>query len=141
MDAAKDHDHLVQIVGAYLREAAAPRLVNRLLRAAADLRLRPLLPDVVPLMRSQSSLVRASAVRAVGKLADLDEGVPVLEGMAADSMPEVQRAVESALKELRSPKRPELDLGGDTGEQQPALDEDAMSALAQLKISLEHGEA
>jgi hypothetical protein len=117
-----------------LSRVSAPRMVNRLVRIAGDLGLQPVVPRLLPLVDSSSSLLRASVARSLGKLSTLDMAQASLERLKEDPVEEVQRAAASALKELR--KR---DAAGDQPdelvepeEEPPALNDDARQALQQL---------
>lgn len=136
IDAEADRERLGEDILAALDEAHSPRLINRLLRAAADLKLTPVLARAVSYRDSPSSLVRAAAARAIGSLAEVEEGESLLQAMAADPRPDVQHAVQSALKDLRAPAAPAEEPSAEE-EPAPALGGEALSALEQLKAQLE----
>jgi HEAT repeat protein len=121
-----------------LGSARSPRLINRLLRAAADLKLTPVLPRAIAYRDSPSSLVRAAAARAIGSLAEPEEGEPLLQAMATDPRPEVQHAFQAALKDLRTSQAPAEEAQVEE-EPAPALGGEALSALERLKAQLESG--
>jgi ribonuclease D len=135
IDLETTRDRLGAEVLAALADAHSPRLINRLLRAAADLKLTTVLPQALTYRASPSSLVRAAAARAVGSLAEPDEGEIILRSMAQDERTEVQHAAQAALKELRKP--PPLAQEEPAEEDTPALGVEAISALERLKAQLE----
>jgi HEAT repeat protein len=112
--------------------------MNRLLRVAGELGLRPLLPDILPFADSASSLVRAAAARAIGQLAEPEVGEPVLERLRQDPLEDVKKAAEAGLRDLRTPKVPVAGAGEE--DEAPSLAEGALSALQRLKEQLQ-GEA
>jgi len=130
IDVSQDAGRLSGDVIAVLRGVTAPRLANRLVRIASDLGLRGVLPDILPLTRSHSSVVRSSAARALGHLGTPVEVEAPLQALAHDPIEEVRKVAEAALKELAAPPPPvaleeEVD---ETG----SLDENTLSALRRL---------
>ena len=117
--------------------AQAPRRMNRLVRIAAELGLRALLPDILPLADSRSSLLRASAARAVAKLAEPDAARAALERLARDPIEDVRKAAEAGQRELKSAKKRAAEEPEKPEEEAEAgLDEDTMSALRRLMQQL-----
>lgn len=132
----RDSETYSATLGAALEVAEAPRQVNRLLRIASELGLKPVLPQVLPFIGSPSSLLRTSAARTIGQLAEMDEGLGLLEDLKQDPVEEVRKAAESAARDLRKPRvrgqvRPEPD------DEPLALGESARAALDQLRKQLE----
>lgn len=118
-----------------LQRVYAPRQINRLLRLAGDLGLRSLLPEVLTYVDSPSSLIRASAARSVGMLADAETGEPVLQRLRQDPILEVQKSAEAAMRDLkRAPSGAEPAAEATT---ESALDEDARAALQRLMDQLQ----
>lgn len=111
--------------------ANAPRRLNRLLRIAGDLGLSGLLADVLPYRLSPSSLLRASAARAIGRLAERQEGAASLEPLLRDPIEDVRKAAQAGMKDLKTPKRPAPEPEPDA----PTLDDQTMS---QLRALMEH---
>ena len=139
LDPDRDQQQMADDLRQALWQSRAPRQINRLLRLAADLSLRPLAPDVASFLDSPSSMVRASAARAVGHLAAPDVGEALVAPLRADPIEDVRKAAEAGLRELRMPTReapPEEDESGAA----TSLDESALSALQELRRALE-GEA
>jgi Arc/MetJ family transcription regulator len=132
----KDRDAVVSAVRTALRESTAPRQVNRLLRIAGDLGLKELLAEARSRVDSPSALIRASVARAVGRLAEREEGEPVLQALKEDQLEEVRKAAESALHDLRSPV-PAAE--NEHEDDSTTLDESTISALEQLRKQLEGG--
>lgn len=114
----------------------APRRINRLIRISSDLGLRGLLPAVAQYAQSPSSLLRASAARAIGKLSTPEEGRPALEQLRNDPIEDVRKAAHSALKELNAPPKP-AEEAVDAG---PSLDDTTMAALQDLLERLTEAE-
>lgn len=130
---------LTRDLGAALRQVSAPRMVNKLVRMAGDLGLEGLVPEVVPLITSSSSLIRASAARTLGRIAPLDVGQAPLESLKNDPIEEVRKVAASALKEMRKrlnedarPPAPET-----PAQDEPSLGDDARSALQRLLQEME----
>ncbi len=122
-----------------LAGASAPRLVNRLLRVAGELRLRDLLPQILPYAGSLSSMLRASAARAIGQSAELEQGEPILLQLQQDPIEDVRKAAIAGLRDLRAAIKPELAEEMPTADV-PSLDASTLSALEQLKAQLEQAE-
>lgn len=138
IDAKTDGARLGRDLQAELDRRPPPRLLNRLLRVGADLGLTDILPFALSLTDSPSSLIRASAARAIGVLAEREVGEPILEGLSADPIEDVRKAAMAGLRDLRA--APAEDVGTDeTVDEAPSLDEAAISALEQLKTRLERG--
>lgn len=134
LDPDTDAETLAQSVRVGLEHATAPRQINRLLRVAADLRLHSLLPTILPLAASRSPLIRASAARAVGTLAEPDSGTDILDILRQDPIEDVRKAAETASRELNAPKIPAAE---EDSEEESSLNQDALSALQLLRRQLE----
>ena len=135
LDAVNDADRLAADVGEALKKSTAPRQINRLMRIAGELGLKSLVGDISAFVDSPSSLIRAATARAIGQLADLETGVPILERLKEDPIEDVRKAAEAGLRELRAPKVAAVEQPGE--EEAPSLGEKAMSALEQLRRQLQ----
>lgn len=135
LDPERDGERMSEDVREALRVSEAPRQVNRLLRLAGELGLKPLLTEVVPLLDSKSSLIRASAARAVGLLSEPEVGEPLLEPLKEDPIEDVRKAVEAAQRDLRAPKV--VPVEPVEQEDESSLGTGALSALQQLMRQLE----
>lgn len=134
-DLARDRDVLTDDMRQALTETSAPRLVNKLVRVSSDVGLVDLLPELVLLTYSHSSLVRVAAARAIGVLATPVTGEEALQRLQDDPVAEVKAAAEAGLKDLQTPR---LDPSPDEAEDdEPSLDGDALSALQQLMSSMQ----
>ena len=140
LDRERDAEYLMSVFRNELSVSSSPRLVNRLLRAAGDLELRPLLEDALTYRTSHSSLVRSAVARAIGRLAETDQGLALLDGMVNDASAEVKNSVAAAVKDLKSPKEPAADAEPDGEADTATLGDDAMAALARLRDELSNGE-
>ncbi len=135
----RDVEVYAAALGAALDGAEAPRQINRLLRIASELGLKPVLPRVHPFVSSPSSLLRTSAARTIGQLAEKDEGLAALEVLKQDPVEEVRRAAEAAARDLRKPRvhgQERLE----EADQPQVLADSAMAALDQLRKQLESAE-
>jgi hypothetical protein len=134
IDPRSHADRLSADVSALLAAVSAPRMVNKLVRISADLGLVNLVPEILPLVGSSSSLVRASAARALGRLAAPETAEAALDGLKDDPIEEVRKVAGSALKEMR--KRGTAgeppDAEPEPEEAPPALGDEARLALQQL---------
>jgi HEAT repeat protein len=131
----EDAEILSSDVGKLLVASIAPRQINKILRIAAELQLKPLAPAVMPLADSPSGLIRASAARAIGALADPEEGKPVLERLEQDPVEDVRKVAASARREIESPA---ADASAEMEEEETlALDEGARLALQELLSRME----
>ncbi len=135
----QDVEPYAAVVGEALGAADAPRQINRLLRIAGELGLRTLLPRILPLTHSPSSVLRASAARAIGQLTEQEEGLPLLETLKQDEVEDVRKAVAAAVRDLRKPRSRET-VAEQPEEDAPALGEGALAALAKLRRQLEGAE-
>jgi 3'-5' exonuclease/HEAT repeats len=135
LDPANHAEELSSDVARYLKRARAPRSVNRLLRIAGDLELQQLLPLVMPLTESPSSMIRGAAARAIGFLATPEEGVPVLKQLLDDPLADVQKAAQLALGDINTERVP----AETATEETASLDEGTLEALKRLKMVLEDG--
>jgi hypothetical protein len=119
----------------------APRRVNRLVRIAGDLGLKDLLSRIVPLADSPSSLLRASAARAVGKLADRESGESILKQLQEDPIEDVRKAADAAMRDLKGQRRAPTPSTTSADETEPepgaGLGEDTLAALQELLQRLE----
>jgi hypothetical protein len=134
IDPERDREALTEDMRVALAATSAPRLVNRLVRLSADLGLGALVPAILPLTESHSSLIRTAAARALGTLAGPEAGEESLLRLKEDPIAEVRSAADSALKELRSPREayqpePVAD--------EPGLDGSALSALQRLMEAMQ----
>jgi 3'-5' exonuclease/HEAT repeats len=130
----KDRESLEADVALALDGNRSPRQINRLLRVAGDLELKALLPRVLPLVQSRSSLIRAAAARAVGQLAEPEAGEPILQVLMQDPIEDVRKAAQAALRDLQAPKSKPSEEAEEEG---PSLNQNALSALQQLMEQLE----
>jgi hypothetical protein len=141
LDPARDADRLADEMRPYLTETDAPRLLNKLLRLAGDLGLSALTPDILPLAESRSSLLRASAARAIGQIADSEVAEPVLFRLKDDPIEDVRKAATAAEHDLRARTKKQKEEDELVEEDEaPSLGGDALSALLQLKERLESSE-
>ena len=134
LDPERDVEALTADVQRALGLLRAPRQINRMFRVAGELRLVALLPEVLLLLDSRSSLMRASAARAVGLLAEPEEGRAALEPLRNDPIEDVRRAAGAALRDLEAPQQAEQ---GEEEADTPSLGGDALSALQRLREQLE----
>ncbi|MBV9280484.1 MAG: HEAT repeat domain-containing protein [Chloroflexi bacterium] len=134
LDPVRDQDRLAGDVRGALRQSSAPRQINRLLRVAGDLGLAALVPDILPMADSPSSLIRAAAARAIGQLATPEEGTPVLERLKQDPLEDVRKAADAGLRDLRTPRVVTQDEDEDDS---PSLGDSALSALQRLMKELQ----
>ncbi|MGH2442135.1 MAG: hypothetical protein ACRDFX_03095 [Chloroflexota bacterium] len=134
---ATDVEVLADAIRPYLARETAPRLLNRLVRVAGDLHCVPLLPYIEGLVTSRSSLLRASAARAIGQLGEGEKGEASLRQLLEDPVLDVRRSAEGGLRELRRPSRP---IEAEVEEEQPSIGGDALSALEALKAQLQEAE-
>lgn len=140
LDATDDSTVLSADIADALRIfAKAPRRVNRLIRIAGELELRDLLPEIVPYTESLSSLLRASGARAIGKLADREEGERILEQLRQDPIEDVRKAADAALRDLRGPKSVPVQVPTELEEPDAGvgLGEETLAALQKLLQQLE----
>jgi hypothetical protein len=138
-DSESDVERFAADVSAALETATAPRQINRLFRVAADLGLRPVLPHVFRYVKSPSGLLRASAARTIGQLAEPEEGRSLVLPMKADTLEEVRRAVDSALRDLKVRAKapvPTTKEEEDTVEE-TSLGDDSLAVLQQLMQRLQ----
>jgi 3'-5' exonuclease len=128
-----DRDKLSRDVQHELQLSSAPRQINRLLRIAGDLELRSLLPDAATYLSSRSSLLRTAAARAIGRLADREQGTRLLLPLASDPVEDVRKVAEAARRELDTPAKPTLVTQVDD---EPGLDEENLAKLEELRRRL-----
>ena len=134
-DVNDDAEKLAGQLRPYLHKAGSPRIKNRLVRIAGDLGLRSLLPEIVPLAESRSSLLRASAARAIGQLAEPPAGEPFLQKLAEDEIEDVRKAAQAAQKDLNA--LPGEQAPEEAEDESASLSPAALSALEALKASLD----
>ncbi len=136
LDATNDADRIAGAVTAAMREMKhAPRRINRLVRVASELGLSQLLPEIVPLADSQSSLLRSAAARAVGRLGSPEEATPILERLSTDPLDDVRKAAEVGMRDLKRPKQqtpPE-----EESDPEPTLNQEAVERLQELLRQLQ----
>lgn len=137
--AGKDVEPYAVALGEVLDAVDAPRQINRLLRIASELGLSPVLPRVFPLTQSPSSLLRASAARTIGQLAEQSQGLAVLEALKQDDVEDVRKAAAGAIRDLRRPRNRDIQ-AVDAEDETPALGEGTLAALAKLRQQLEGAE-
>jgi hypothetical protein len=133
LDPSADAPGLTADLHAALRESTAPRQVNKLLRLAGDLGLRDLLPDVASLVSSPSSMLRSTAARVIGQLAEQEEGEKLIRPLIEDPIDEVKRSAEAAVRELKAPSV----TTSEPEEEIPSLGGTAMEALQRLRAEME----
>lgn len=131
LDKTRDADRIASDIAAAMRAMQnAPRRVNRLVRVAAELRLSPLFAEIAPLAHSQSSLLRAAAARAVGRLGSSDQATPILEQLSADPLEDVRKAAEAGVRDL---KRPRTEAAPTVVEEElPTLNQETVDQLQEL---------
>lgn len=139
VDASRD----AQAIEAQVRSAIsamnhAPRKVNRLVRVASELGLSRLLPDIVPLTDSPSSLLRAGAARALGRLGPPEAVIPILERLSADPVEDVRKASEAGMRDSKRPKQ--APSAPEEEEIQPTLNQETVQQLQELLHRLQPGE-
>lgn len=133
LDPRENESALAGDLGRVLNGVSAPRMVNRLVRIATDLGLESLVPDIAPLVDSPSSLVRASAARALGRLATPDAATLPLERLKEDPVEDVRRVAATAMKESRRRATAvEEPASLEEQDQAPSLDDDTRAALQRL---------
>lgn len=135
LDVTRDRAELVADVRAALSTATAPRVVNRLLRVAADLTLDEMVSDALGFADSPSGIVRAAAARTLGRLGSREPDVmETLQRLRSDALEDVRKAAESAARELKKPK---VEVAEEEAEAEPVLNDEVLSALQQLRDSLD----
>jgi hypothetical protein len=131
VDASKETDQITaDLLTAMAAMRQAPRKVNRLIRVASELGLTRALPEIAPLADSQSSLLRASAARALGRLGTEEEAAPILERLAQDPLEDVRKAAEAGQRDLKKPKTPAP--AAEEDEPAPTLNQEAVEQLQEL---------
>ena len=135
LDPARDSGPLAEDVRAALKESCAPRQMSRLLRIAGELGLRDVLPDVLPLVDSPSSVIRGAAARAIGQLADRQTGGPILKQLKADPIDDVKKAAEAGQRDLKAQGKA-VPVAEADEEPQSSLGDNALSALRQLMAQM-----
>jgi hypothetical protein len=130
IDPVKDADRIAATIAAAMHDMQhAPRRINRLVRVASELGLSQLLPDIIPLADSRSSLLRAAAARAVGRLASPEEAASVLERLSADPLDDVRKAAEAGMRDLKRPKQPAV---VEEPDPEPTLNQETVEQLQEL---------
>ncbi|GAC1323531.1 MAG: hypothetical protein NVSMB22_11380 [Chloroflexota bacterium] len=129
-------DRLTSDVRELLRDVLAPRQLSRVIRISAELQLHGLRGDVTAHAASPTSVVRSAVARALGTIGDLDESAATLEALRTDTVEEVRKAAEGALKDLRRPTLEARSQPEDV-EAQGSIDESTRTALQALMQRLE----
>lgn len=136
LDLSRDSDQISSAIVAAMREMThAPRRINRLVRVASELALTQLLPDIIPLAGSRSSLLRAGAARAVGRLGTPEEATPILERLSADPLDDVRKAAEAGMRDLKRPKQQTVP--AEDPEPEPTLNQETVDRLQDLLRQLQ----
>jgi hypothetical protein len=139
LDPAHDAERVgADVVAAIRSMRNAPRRINRLIRVASELGISQVLPDIIPFADSQSSLLRAGAARALGRLGTRDEVGPILERLAQDPLEDVRKAAEAGLRDLKRPKT--APAPKDEEEPAPTLNQETVEQLQELLRRLQPGE-
>jgi len=134
LDPQRDGERMAEDIRQLIR-SGAPRQINRLIRIGGDLGLTGLVPDILPFAESKSALLRGAAARAIGQLAQVETGEPVLRQLREDPIEDVRKAAEGALRELRAPKVVATE--PETEPDVSSLNEGARSALQELLRQME----
>lgn len=93
----RDREQLVTDCRAALPVLVYPLLRSRLLRLISDLALTQLAPEIEPLLKSPAADVRASAIRALGRL-DGERYKEQIRPLLADPVHDVRKAAQTALR-------------------------------------------
>lgn len=136
LDPSRDAERIADDLRTAMRAMSrAPRRVNRLVRVASELGITQMLPDIAPLADSQSSLLRAAAARALGRLGTSEESTAVLERLAQDPLEDVRKAAEAGMRDLKKPKTPAA--SADDDEPEPTLNQETVERLQDLLRQLQ----
>lgn len=139
LDATRDRARLSDDVRTAIAAHPAPRVLNRLLRVAGELNLEPLISEVLLLVESPSSLLRAAAARALGHLATEAQGSALLKVLAGDPISDVQTAAAAGMRDLKARFAPVV-VPVEEEDEGPSLPGEALTALEELKRRLEVSE-
>jgi 3'-5' exonuclease len=93
----RDREQLVTDCRAALVTLIHPMLRSRLLRLISDLALTQLAPDIEPLLNAPAADVRASAIRALGRM-DGEHHKEQIRPLLADPVHDVRIAAQTALR-------------------------------------------
>ena len=93
----RDREQLVTDGRAALATLIHPMLRNRLLRLLSDLALTQLMPDIELLLDEPAADVRASAIRALGRM-DAEHYKEHIRPMLEDPVHDVRKAAQTALR-------------------------------------------
>lgn len=93
----RDREQLVTDCRAALVTLIHPMLRSRLLRLISDLALTQVAPDIEPLLNAPAADVRASAIRALGRM-DGEHYKEQIRPLLADPVHDVRKAAQTALR-------------------------------------------
>ena len=93
----RDREQLVTDCRTALATLVHPMLRSRLLRLISDLALTQLVPDIEPLLKAPAADVRASAIRALGRM-DGGHSKEQIRPLLADPVHDVRKAAQTALR-------------------------------------------
>lgn len=93
----RDREQLVTDCRAALVMLIHPMLRSRLLRLISDLALTQLMPDIESLLNAPAADVRASAIRALGRM-DGEQHKEQIRPLLADPVHDVRKAAQTALR-------------------------------------------
>jgi 3'-5' exonuclease/HEAT repeats len=93
----RDREQLVSDCRVALETLVHPMLRSRLLRLISDLALTQLMPDIEPLLNAPAADVRASAIRALGRM-DSEHNKEAILPLLEDPVHDVRKAAQSALR-------------------------------------------
>ncbi len=93
----RDREQLVTDCRAALVTLIHPMLRSRVLRLISDLALTQLAPDIEPLLNVPAADVRASAIRALGRM-DGEHHKEQIRPLLADAVHDVRKAAQTALR-------------------------------------------
>lgn len=93
----RDREQLVTDCRAALVTLIHPMLRSRLLRLISDLALTQLVPEIEPLLNAPAADVRASAIRALGRM-DIEHQKEQIRPLLTDPVHDVRKAAQTALR-------------------------------------------
>ena len=93
----RDREQVVADCRAALTALVYPMLRTRLLRLISALALTPLAPEIEPLLNARAADVRASAIRALGRM-DGERYKELIRPLLADPVHDVRKAAQTALR-------------------------------------------
>jgi hypothetical protein len=134
LDATLHGPSIAGDVRAALLAGTAPRQINKLLRLSGELGLRDLLPEVAAYVSSSSSMLRLTAARVIGQLADPEEGEVLVTPLLDDPVEEVRRVAEGAIRDMRAPS---VEVEAQQEQDEPSIGGSALEALLRLKAEME----